>query len=73
MILIRLTVAMALLAGCAAPEPQPPLWQAERGVIWCYRTLGAPECHASPLVGAASRLIAAGPEIFFTPAAAAIE
>jgi hypothetical protein len=65
MTLIRPVIALALLAGCAAPEP--PLWLAERGVVWCYRTLAEPDCYRVPLAGAEHRLIAAAPQVFFTP------
>jgi hypothetical protein len=58
--------AFLLLAGCAPA----PVWQFEQGVVWCYRTLAAPDCYSRPLAGAERRQIAAGPEVFFTPAAA---
>jgi hypothetical protein len=64
MVPIRWLIALALLAGCAA-EPEP--WRAERGVVWCYRTLAAPDCHPLPLPGEEDRLIAAAPQVYFTP------
>jgi hypothetical protein len=65
MVLIRPLIALALLAGCA---PEPKLWLAERGVVWCYRTLADPECHRFPVPGEEDRLIAAAPQVYFTPA-----
>jgi hypothetical protein len=66
MSLARLAVLL-LLAGCAA-EPEPtPLWLAERGLVWCYRTLADPDCYRRPLAGAEHRLIAVAPRIDFTP------
>jgi hypothetical protein len=65
--LARLAVPFLLLAGCAA-EPEPPsLWLAERGLVWCYRTLADPDCYRRPLTGAEHRLIAAAPQVYFTP------
>ncbi|HEX5795120.1 MAG TPA: hypothetical protein VFY19_04705 [Geminicoccaceae bacterium] len=63
MVLIRLLIPLALLAGCAEPE----LWRAERGAVWCYRTLAAPDCHPVPLPGEEDRLIAAAPQVYFAP------
>ena len=60
--------ALLLLAGCTAAEPE--LWHAERGVVWCYRTLAEPECYPEPRPEAARRLIAAAPQRFFTTMAA---
>jgi hypothetical protein len=37
-------------------------------VVYCYRTLADADCGRQPEAGAARRLIAAGPEIFFSPA-----
>jgi hypothetical protein len=65
-----LLLAAMVLASCASPEP---LWVAEPGVVYCYRTLAAPDCYRHSLPGAEGRLIAAAPEVFFTPAAAATE
>ena len=62
--------AVMVLAGCAPAAPGTSLWQAERGVVWCYRTLAAPDCYSQPLPGAERRLIAAAPELYFTPSAA---
>jgi hypothetical protein len=62
----RLVLPLVLLAGCAAPEP-PPLWLAEDGVVWCYRTLADPDCYRRPLAGAEHRLTAAAPQIYFAP------
>jgi hypothetical protein len=64
MVLVWLLTALALLAGCAA---EPELWRAERGVVWCYRTLAAPDCHPWPLPGEEDRLIAAAPQVYFSP------
>ena len=61
--LAALLLALLPLAGCA----EPPLWQAERGLVFCYRTLGDADCYPVPLHGEDDRLIAAGPEIYFTP------
>jgi hypothetical protein len=58
--------ALLLLAGCAAPDP---LWRVERGLVWCYRTLAAPECYSRPRPEAAHRLIAAAPQRLFFPLA----
>jgi hypothetical protein len=65
MLPLRPLIALALLAGCA---PEPELWRAERGVVWCYRTLADPECHPFPLPGEEARLIAAAPQVYVTPA-----
>jgi hypothetical protein len=69
----RLAVAcvVLLLAGCGAPEPPAPLWLAERAVVWCYATLAAPDCYRQPQPGAERRLIAAAPQVVFTPLGAA--
>jgi len=69
----RLAAALVLLllAGCAPPPPQAPLWRAERGLVWCYATIAAPDCHRQPQPGAADRLIAVAPEVRFTPRALA--
>jgi hypothetical protein len=67
--ILRALTAVVLLAGCAPAAPGTSLWLAEPGVVWCYRTLAAPDCYARPLPGAERRLIAAAPEVFFTPAA----
>ena len=57
---------LALLAGCAeAPEP-PFVWQRHLGGVWCYRTIADPDCHPAPLPGEARRLIASGPEVYFS-------
>jgi hypothetical protein len=63
--------AILLLAGCAPAAPGPSLWLAEPGLVWCYRTLATPDCQRQPQPGAARRLIAAAPEVYFTPADAA--
>jgi hypothetical protein len=65
--LARLIVCLLPLAGCAAEPERPPLWLAERGLVWCYRTLADPDCHRRPLAGAERRLIATAPQIYFTP------
>jgi hypothetical protein len=59
--------ALLLLAACAAREPQ---WRAEPALVWCYRTLAEPECHAEPRPEDARRLIAAAPQRRFFPLAA---
>jgi hypothetical protein len=66
MSLARLAVLL-LLAGCAAEPESPPLWLAERGLVWCYRTLADPDCYRRSLAGAEHRLIAAAPQLYFTP------
>ena len=65
--LARLVLPFLVLAGCAAEPEPPPLWLAERGLIWCYRTLADPDCHRRPLAGAERRLIATAPQVYFTP------
>ncbi len=62
----RALAAVLSLAGCA-PAPAAPLWLAERGVVYCYRTIADPDCYRQPLFGGERRLIAAAPQIFFTP------
>lgn len=52
-------LAAVLLAGCApgprvAPGPPP--------VVYCYRTIGDPECYPRPQPGAERRLITVGPK-----------
>jgi hypothetical protein len=59
-------LVLLLLAGCA-PPPDAPLWRAERGLVWCYATIAAPDCHRRPRPGAEDRLIAVAPELRFTP------
>ncbi len=59
-------IALLLLAGCAQDRGSS-LWLAERGVVYCYRTLAEPDCHRQPESGAEPRLIAAAPQVFFTP------
>jgi hypothetical protein len=58
-----------LLAGCAErdAERHVPLWLAEQGKIYCYRTLADPDCHASLQPGAGTRLIAIVPQVYFRP------
>jgi hypothetical protein len=68
MIRLRLLTALLLLAGCAPAAPHASSWRAERGVVYCYRTLADADCGRQPEAGAAQRLIAASPEIFFRPA-----
>jgi hypothetical protein len=55
----------ALLAGCAEPEPLY-LWERHLGGVWCYRTIAEPDCYLAPLPRQADRLIASGPEIYFS-------
>ena len=55
----------ALLAGCAGPEPLF-LWERDLGGVWCYRTIAEPDCYPAPRPGEADRLIASGPEIYFS-------
>jgi hypothetical protein len=65
-------VALLLLAGCAPPsQPPAPLWRAERGLVWCYATIAAPDCFRRPQPGAEDRLIAVAPQLRFTPLALA--
>ena len=68
----HLLITVPLLAGCA---PTAPHWVAERGAVYCYRTIADPDCHRQPEAGAERRLIAAAPQVFFTlaPAASAAE
>jgi hypothetical protein len=68
MIRLRLLTALLLLAGCAPAAPHASSWRAERGVVYCYRTLADADCGRQPDAGAAQGLIAARPEIFFRPA-----
>ncbi len=63
-------MTVLLLAGCAPATPHSPPWLAEAGVIYCYRTIADPDCHRQPQVGGGRRLIAAAPELFFTPGVA---
>ena len=59
---------VALLAGCAEhPVGRGPVWLAERGKVYCYRTLAQPDCHARAVSGAEGRLIGVGPEVYFRP------
>ena len=56
----------ALLAGCAkSPEPLF-VWERHLGGAWCYHTIADPDCHPAPLAGEADRLIASGPEVYFS-------
>ncbi|MGP1395383.1 MAG: hypothetical protein ACTS3R_07715 [Inquilinaceae bacterium] len=58
---------VAVLAACAAPpaDPNGPLAIAERRLayvpglspIYCYRTLGDPDCFSTPQPGPPNRLI----------------
>ena len=66
MALTRVVVLLLLLPGCAT-GPEPSLWLAERGLVWCYRTLADPDCYRRPLAGAEHRLIAVAPQLYFTP------
>jgi len=67
---LHATLVLVLLAGCAAPQPHVTFWRAERGVVWCYRTLAEPDCYRQPRPGAEHRLIAAAPQRSFRPLAA---
>ena len=59
---------VVLLAACAErPGAREPIWLAERGKIYCYRTLAEPDCHAWPLSDAEHRLMGVGPQIYFNP------
>ena len=55
----------ALLGGCAEPAPRY-LWERHLGGAWCYHTLAEPDCYPVPLPGETDRLIASGPEIYFS-------
>ena len=65
----RLAAALVLLllTACAAPPAPAPLWRTERGLVWCYATIAAPDCHRRPQPGAEGRLIAVAPEVRFAP------
>ncbi|MGH6886548.1 MAG: hypothetical protein ACREGK_10805 [Geminicoccales bacterium] len=64
--LVALTPGLlGLLAGCA--ERPEPVWLAEKGKVYCYRTLAEPDCYAWPLSGAEERLIGIGPKVYFRP------
>jgi hypothetical protein len=58
----------AVLAGCAAEPPREPLyvWDARVGGVWCYHTIADPDCYAAPLPDETGRLIASGPNIYFS-------
>jgi hypothetical protein len=59
---------LVLLTGCAERSERPePVWLAEKGKVYCYRTLAEPNCYAWPLSGAEERLIGVGPEVYFRP------
>jgi hypothetical protein len=59
---------VTLLAGCAGhPQAREPVWLAERGKVYCYRTLAEPDCHVRPVSGAEERLIGVGPQVYFRP------
>ena len=62
-----LLMTLLPLAGCAPAVPHSPPWLAEPGVVYCYRTIAEADCHRQPQAGAERRLIAAAPEVFFTP------
>jgi hypothetical protein len=70
MTIARALIAVLLLGGCTPRASDPLAWLAEPGVVYCYRTLAAPDCYRRPLPDAGHRLIAAAPQVFFTPAAA---
>jgi hypothetical protein len=70
---MRIARALTLilpLAGCAPAAPGAPLWLAEPGLAWCYRTIADPDCYRQPQAGAERRLIAVAPQLFFTPTGA---
>jgi len=66
--------AVLLLAGCGAMQPtdsdltardwaKPGVRRAAaQEQIWCYRTLGRPDCTSTPLPGQEYRLIEGGPQ-----------
>lgn len=57
---------LALVAGCAeAPEPLF-VWERHLGGVWCYRTIAEPDCYPLSLPGEQRRLIASGPEVYFS-------
>jgi hypothetical protein len=70
MSIARACTALLLLAGCAPAAPRSLPWLAEPGLVYCYRTIADPDCHRQPRAGAERRLIAAAPQVYFTPAAA---
>lgn len=46
-------IIVAILGGCDTPLPAP----VAEGPLYCYQTLGSPECYAEPQPGAPNRLI----------------
>ena len=56
---------LALLGGCGAPEPLF-VWERHLGGVWCYRTIADPDCYPAPLPAETHRLIASGPEVYFS-------
>ena len=59
---------VALLAGCAdRPETREPVWLAEQGKVYCYRTVAEPYCYAWPVSGAEHRLLGVGPQVYIRP------
>ena len=67
-------LTVLVLSGCPLLEPPPPPARfgpvAYEGPIWCYRTLGAPECYAEEQPQFASRLIGSYVERPLPPPAA---
>jgi hypothetical protein len=57
-------VIPALLAGCV--EPPLYVWERQLGGVWCYHTIAEPDCYAAPVPAEAERLIASGPNVYFS-------
>jgi hypothetical protein len=62
---VGLALSLLVLTGCA--EREEPVWLAERGKVYCYRTLAEPDCYARPLSGADHRATGVAPQVYFRP------
>ena len=64
-------LATLLLVGCVGDpsDRNADLWVAEPGLVFCYVTLADPDCTSAPVPGADVRLIAAAPQLTFSPQA----
>jgi hypothetical protein len=56
----------AVLAGCAEPPEPLYVWERHLGGVSCYHTIADPDCYAAPLPGETERLIASGPNVYFS-------